>query len=310
MNLAWLALARTTGQLSRPAWIPEKRLENDARLAVCSKLTIATPENRSARRCKGLALWLSGHVDEAIDFWQQIGSPSELQPSDLYYLGWGLESQGRFQEADQVWQHAKIPASAFLALYASERMRSGSSTQAMRLAELAARSEPDNPKNWLRVAAEYGNQGKIEEAVTAWNKAASMLQPNQSSYWWALGQAHYIQGEWQEAAANFAKGIEIDPGNREMWRHYYFAYLFDSDYSHAADVAVRWSATFPADTEAYVSAGKAVCLGGDDRAANQWEERALVVDPSSTEAHRWLGVIAVRQGNKALQWNTSTEPSS
>ena len=302
MNAAWLELASTTKQPfeSASAWIPGTLLEDAASVAMCSQLAADDPQNLSARRCHGLALWLSGRVDEATDFWRQVDTSTDLLPTELYFLGSGLESQGRTQEADQVWQQADVPASTFLQLYTVERQRSGATQRAMRLAELAAQSEPDDPDNWLRIAAEYGDHGEVEKSIAAWKKAVTLFQPNQAGYWWSLGRTFSLQGEWREAAAHFARGVEIAPDDREMWRHLFQAYLSDNDYSQAADTAIRWATAMPADAEAYISAGKAFYLGGDDSAAQQWEERALAVDPSGAEAHRWLGAIAVRQGNQTL----------
>lgn len=299
LNLAWVDLTRSAIRFRDvDGWKPFVQADTQRALTGFSSVLDKFPDNVSAQRGIALALWFGGFPEEAVRLWEATDVARGLSPAEGLMLGWGYEYLLRPNLAEGVWRRFGVPIDYFKDLYWHVRDVEGNSLHALRAAEIIVVLAPNDPENWMRLAQEYENQARPTDAISAWEKAALLLMPTQARYWWAMGRAAYVQNAWPSAVHAFARGLALDPVFREMWRYSYSALYWQEDYVSAVNAALQWVANMPADTEAYVSVGKAYYLNGNDFDANLWLEKALQVNPENAEAQRWLGLVAWRQGDQ------------
>lgn len=84
-----------------------------------------------------------------------------------------------------------------------------------RLMEEEIHRDPNNPDLRIAVSVRFLELGMVNEAVTQAQEAIKGNQLNQSA-WTALGRAFLKRGDTEQAAASFAKVVELNKDN-EFW---------------------------------------------------------------------------------------------
>jgi len=109
----------------------------------------------------------------------------------------------------------------------------------------------------------YVAEKKYDQAVMLLDKA--IAQDKQAQYFNSKGSILTIQGKYDEAAATFQKGIEIDPNNDELYTNYGYvyvekgnklndasAYMTDAEYSKARkEIDATYKQALPLFQKAY-----------------------------------------------------------
>jgi len=313
-NLGWVYLAKSV-MLSAPIqhWRAPDSLDTLLAESFFVSALDMFPNGVSSRRGSAYALWFGGQTNAAVDSWQALDTTNNATPIDRLLLGWGYDYLQMPGKAEQVWQRAHVPSEYFETIYWQVREAEGNSMLAFRMAEIIVKLNPDGPKNWMRLAQEYENQSRMQDAATTWNRATSLLDPSQVEYWWALGRGAFARNDWVQASQAFARGLTLDPSNREMWRYAYMTNRLRGEYLGAAQIAIAWVREMPSDAEAYLRVGQAYFESAEDAEAQVWFEKALQLDAGSAEAQYYLGLIAANQGDidlalKRLEWATERNP--
>ena len=129
-------------------------------------------------------------------------------------LGFLLEIQGRFDEAQQQYQKALEfdPRTAAAAnnlawLYAT---RGGSLDVALQLAQTAKAGLPDSPEVSDTLGWIYIKKGLRELAVGPLEFAARRV-PDKAVYHYHLGMAYVATNNWAAARESLAKALAINP---------------------------------------------------------------------------------------------------
>lgn len=142
--------------------------------------------NWSAERNYAYALSRSGHCDEALPL---LTAFTERDPNDskaTFALGSCDFHLGRFDDAEKMMQ---------------------------RTAELA----PHYQQPYLVIAAMRLVQGRVSDAAENWNAAVRAQGPNQElSLHYVHGEILKAQGDFLDAADEFRRELQVQPGNREI----------------------------------------------------------------------------------------------
>lgn len=79
-------------------------------------------------------------------------------------------------------------------------------------------------------------QGKVSQAIGALDKAL-ILNPADPGTWCKLGQAHYINQQWETAISSYQAALKVDPESAEALQGLLTTYRKQSDAEAAKDVA-------------------------------------------------------------------------
>jgi protein O-mannosyl-transferase len=130
-------------------------------------------------------------------------------------------------------------------------------------------------------------QGKSDEAIPLLN-AAIQKNPNVSSYYAFLAEAHMQKKAYGQAKACIAKALALDPesihGNRLAGRVLYLT----GDKEAATGYFLKGLFLQPGDPEAYRNAQLALKLLGDKAKAMDMLEKALRADPENGAVRRLI----------------------
>jgi len=313
-NLGWVNLVKSVMPFAPiPQWKAPDLIDTTLAQSYFAAALNITRNNVSSRRGSAYALWFGGQTNAAVEIWQALDATNHATPVDRLLLGWGYEYLQFSRKAEQVWKRLQVPSKYFETIYWQVRVVEGNSMRAFRMAEIIVNQSPDDPKNWMRLAQEYENQSKLQDAVMSWRRATLLLDPSRAEYWWALGRGAFARNDWLDASQAFARGLTLDPSDREMWRYAYFTKRLWGDYPGAAQIAIAWVRQMPLDAEAYLRTGQAYYEDANDVEAQVWFEKALRLDASSAEAQYYLGLIAKNQGDndlalRRLEWATERNP--
>jgi tetratricopeptide (TPR) repeat protein len=141
--------------------------------------------------------------------------------------------------------------------------------------------------------------GNDAEAFKKFQEAAE-IDPSLRQAWVAIAVTGLKIGKSAEAAAAARKVLEMDPGNAEAVRLQYNAALAAGDETKLVDALVALAAVEPAVARdsLYTLARKS--FDADDAAAAKERfGRVLAVDAEHPRANYYMGVLLVREGDKA-----------
>jgi len=81
-------------------------------------------------------------------------------------------------------------------------------------------AEEENSKDRLNAlieqGAEFGKQGKFEDAIVFFNEAVE-LAPNDADLYYELGYVYEASGNFRKALDSYEKSIELDDSNAEVF---------------------------------------------------------------------------------------------
>ena len=256
------------------------------------------PTNRRLQENLAKMLWFDGKVSQAVAEWQSLAQTGPVSPVAWFFLGWGYERMDRPDAAVAAWRRSGVHGEAFLDLYWQVRVQKPYSAEALRLADIMVELEPDSPK-FLMIGAEQNEMsGQRERSAALWNRAAALLPVTEPNHWWALGQARKNEHRWEDAAAVFAQGRQLDPDNREFWKSESYVFIVAGQWQAAAGVISGWAARFPQDKEAYTLGARMLSNQCDNVQARQWLETAITEQPDYALAYYNLGLVYYALGDR------------
>jgi eukaryotic-like serine/threonine-protein kinase len=142
-------------------------------------------------------------------------------------LGFGLEEQGRYQEALEAFRTASLAApknSMTLSNLSAEYIQVGQFAEAIETLKRSAALNPNSGQTTMFTSLALRYQGKYDEALRFARKAVQ-LRPGLDTYWLELGDCYLSlgnhQSEARDAYLRAAKEAEhhlaIDPTNGPSW---------------------------------------------------------------------------------------------
>jgi tetratricopeptide (TPR) repeat protein len=151
---------------------------------------------------------------------------------------------------------------------------------------LADKEKPDNLAALLGYAQLKDSQGKSEEALQLYQRAAKAY-PQQASVHNNVGLCYARQGRLDEAVAAMNHAVQLEPKNR-LYRNNIASVLVDQNRIREAFTHLREA---HGEAAAYYNLGYLLNKKGQTQAAMQQFAWALKTDPSMDAARRWLDYL-------------------
>jgi tetratricopeptide (TPR) repeat protein len=222
------------------------------------------------------------------------------------------------------------PGSSELLREAESHVAAGEYSAAEQLYRQALQSLPDDPQPAMQLARLYRTWGRPEDGLGALDEAARRGSPAEEVE--PLRLALLAQsGQWEQVRREAEARLEASPEDGPALKLLTEALLQQGECADAVEIAAHWREAAPDDPDAAKVLGSltgdfaALCevdppacaglqdcgdacdlrLGGALVRANAWPLAACVLaraeasDPSSAEAHAWLGEALARTGRAA-----------
>jgi serine/threonine protein kinase/tetratricopeptide (TPR) repeat protein len=182
----------------------------------------------------------SGHPEESI---RELERTLELEPANndaMNLLPRAYDAEGRTLQAETLLKEAIKQAPGSWVNYNDLGyfyFRHAQYQQSEALFRVATELAPDNPRAFSNLGGVYLALGKYAEAKSVLVRAAA-LNPTAATYS-NLGTASFRLGQYGESADMFRKAAELQPGDDRLWRNLGDAYSLSPQTSEAAAAYAR-----------------------------------------------------------------------
>ena len=139
------------------------------------------------------------------------------------------------------------------------------------------------------------DQGKLNEAIDAYNKAIS-LNPNYGDAYTNLGTAHQDQGKLDEAIDAHKKSISLKPDYAVAYNNMGVVLQDQGKFEEAIDAYNKAISLNPNQAEPYSNIGNTLKDQGKLDEAIEAYNKAISIKPDYTDAYYNLGVALQEQG--------------
>ena len=254
---------------------------------VAEEFSVENESNPVEWNNKGVALYLLGKYDEAIQAYDEAIRLDPEMAMAWNNKGWALHKLGKYDEAIQAYDKAieLKPEYAHAWNNKGETLRSqGNYADAILALDEAIRLDPKNAIVWYNKGLALSDQGKYEEAIDATNHAID-LDPQLASAWSNKGNVLAEQGKYEEAIEAYNHAIDA--------------------YNHATDLD-------PQLASAWNNKGNVLAEQGKYEEAIVAYNRSIDLDPQSAQPRNNKGNVLAEQGKyeeaielykKAIQLN-------
>jgi len=169
-----------------------------------------------------------------------------------------------------------------IAQAAARLLRLGQADDAARLAELAVRLLPDDPRGWVLLAEAQLRSNNLSQAQVALERA-KRLDPSNPGIWFAEGSLALRNGKPSEALGLLRRGLELDPKNAGAYFDLGNAHIQLGDNGPALTAFERASALRSDFWEAINNQGLVLYESGRaNDAISRWR-RVLAIKPDAAE---------------------------
>ena len=127
------------------------------------------------------------------------------------------QAVGTFQDGLKVAPEKDPNIHLFWARMGEAYDLAGRNDEAINSYQQAIAAKPDNPSYYNNLGNLLGRTGKIDEARTAYTKAAELDPPNAAMAWRNFGISLYQAQRMVEAVEPLKKATELDPKNAQAW---------------------------------------------------------------------------------------------
>jgi tetratricopeptide (TPR) repeat protein len=202
--------------MGEPTYIPDIKMITKAAAAA------ASPEGKqreelTANFKKAIELTQAGQLDQAEALYKEILVKNPSVAEVHYNLGYVYMQKKDWPAAEAAYQKAlEIRPTYGDAYTALARVYSASGQQA-KATEILAKAAAENagdPKVQFGVAVDLFNQGKADEAATAFQKVIA-LDPNHAESYYFLGSVAVQQNKIPEAIGYLEKYLSMNPTNAQ-----------------------------------------------------------------------------------------------
>jgi tetratricopeptide (TPR) repeat protein len=271
-------------------------LEDDLSLQIAGALDV---QLRGGTLARG-----SAHGTRNLEAWENLVKASQVyfrfNPADVsaaqklaqravdldpnYLPAWQFLAFTYFDQADLGWAQDRIAAF----------------NRARQLNDKALQLDPESASPyWLRARLEMLPElpEYDPEAALADARKSVELGPNDDPSHWALGLVFFLLGRFDEAAAEFATTLRLNP-HPYIWESGFHAVTLSATghYKEAIAEIERESAAQPKNPFGLSFRGRIEAFGGNYANAARWFERAREADPVSSQSAVSLAQVYDRLG--------------
>ena len=155
--------------------------------------------------------------------------------------------------------------------------------------------KPDYAEAYYNMGNALKDQGKLEEAIEAYNKALS-IKPDYAEAYNNMGNALQDQGKLEEAIEAYNKALAIKPDYAEAYYNMGIALQEQGKLEEAIEAYNKALAIKPDYAEAYYNMGNALKEQGKLEEAIEAYNKALAIKPDYAEAYNNMGNALQEQG--------------
>jgi tetratricopeptide (TPR) repeat protein len=179
----------------------------------------------NAKLAQARDLEKAGNYDQAVTLMQEATTAEPNQDLLWAYLGDAYVGAKKYPEAAEAYQKAlaiKPDSALYHAGLANAYAKSNQPDKAVAEYQAAAQGDPANAAtDYFNMGAVYTNAGKVDDAITAFNKTIELKPDRADAYYWKgvnmIGKAT-LKGEKMVApdgtAEAFNKYLELDPNGK------------------------------------------------------------------------------------------------
>ena len=142
-------------------------------------------------------------------------------------------------------------------------------------------------------------EGRVSLGLASLQEAVQ-LDPDNASYWNALGVAQLQLRRWPEAQASFEKALQLDANYAEAYHNLGLSQARQGrlDQAVASYRKALTYPTYPSPELAYHNMGDAYLRLGKLREAEESLRQAIQLEPKGQFSHYLLGVVLAEAGRK------------
>ena len=171
--------------------------------------------------------------------------------------------------------------------------------QRVRLLEKARKEDPTNPVIYYLLGQVYEKSQQPDRALEIYRTALRQKVTATNKIYARMGIIYGEQGRLDEAISAFEKTLEMDPTDLESHDKLALAYLLKGRIAEAERILKYLLAVDDENSQAHNNMGWIALKKKDTREARRHFERALQLDPDLLEAYLNLGLIYKEAGDYA-----------
>jgi TolB-like protein/Tfp pilus assembly protein PilF len=231
-----------------------------------------------------------------------------LSPDVLIGLGESLEAGGKTTEAERSYQRAITAQSRYAAAhlaYGNFLFSHGRAAEAIPFYERATQLTPDNPSAFSNLGGAHLQMGDFEKAAAAFARSLA-LEPRRASYS-NIGTVRYYLGQYDEAAELYRKAIELAPADHRLWGNLADAQLFGThpdeatqSYRRALELAEGELAVNPKHAVNQAQAAYYAARLGEKDRARRSIAAALAEGEDEYQAQYYVALAELRLGDRSM----------
>ena len=201
-----------------------------------------------------------------------------------------------------------------LQAFPKKRVHQGITTSNKTRQNNFTQSPPQNAVMHNNMGNALQDQGKLDKAIEAYNKAIS-LKPDYAEAYSNMGNALQVQGKLDEAIEAYNKALSLKPNNAIIYNNMGNA-LQDQDKLDEAIEAYNKAISLKPDyAEAYSNMGNALQVQGKLDEAIEAYNKALSLKPDDADAHFKLSFALLNNGKlqegcEEYEWRWKTKDLS
>lgn len=257
------------------------------------------PNNQEAGEKLALLLLSQGHLDEGIDFIEQLKQSQSVPVRLLVLLGDAYLKKGSADKAEASYLLALSTESddtdAVLGLAQVAQFR-GDISQASVYLSRARKRVANSPDTLYRFALVALRSGSYEEANSAL-LAAIKLRSDDPAYFLALGTTWIKKPDLAEAEQAFRRTLQLQPDSSQAQMYLGYTLLEQKKYPEAREYLEKSLQKDKSVPETYYYLGQLAQEENEDERAIQFFKKAIELVPSYSFAHAALGVSYLRLKN-------------
>jgi len=172
----------------------------------------------------------------------------------------------------------------------TEYFRQGKLDEAMKAFEKVIERFPSNVEGYYNLGLTYLRKGDIDQAISTLEKCIE-VNPEVIETHLALGECYFSKGEGEKAIQSFLKAIEFQPDNPKSYYNLGIVYYKLDKTEEALGAFDKSIELNPEHPSAYYQAGLAAIKKGDFERAIKYFESFLKVEPDASEANQVKAMI-------------------
>lgn len=146
-----------------------------------------------------------------------------------------------------------------------------------------AEQRPDDPLSWANLSTTLSRQNRLEEALTAIEKAESLGMQGLAVGYYHIGVRMLENDRWSESVPVYEHTVEIEPDYGAAWTNLSYALLRSNQIARAEQAARRAIELLPDDDFAWCNLGQALEELGQLEEALSAFDKSVAINPEHTQ---------------------------